>query len=230
MTLPDPDRLAELAEFAKCMAHPHRLLLLQELGETERSVEDLARAADLSIANASQHLQLLRRAGFVDTRREGKRIFYRLCSPALPDLVSALSDHRDNVARLRAQLVSDSITRPSEVESVSCEELGEIMAQGGTVLLDVRPSDEFRQGHIPGAINLPLGELANRIGELDSGREIVAYCRGPFCVLSAEAAKLLAERGFHARRFGDGLAQWQAAGNPTEREANGASGDEPVVA
>lgn len=204
----------QFARVAKTLGHAHRLDLLEHVAQGERSVETLAHRAGLSIANASQHLQQLRRVGLVAARRDGKFIYYRLADNAVLDLLAAL--HRiaeRNVADVERILRSYFRDRDS-LEPVSRKELQQRLRKRTVTVLDVRPEDEFVLGHVPGAMNIPLGTLKKRLSELDPSTEIVAYCRGPYCVLSFEAVALLRERGFNVRRLQDGLPEWRAAGLP----------------
>jgi rhodanese-related sulfurtransferase/DNA-binding transcriptional ArsR family regulator len=204
----------QFAEVAKTLGHAHRLDLLEHVGQGERSVETLAKLAGLSIANASQHLQQLRRVGLVAARRDGKFIYYRLADNAVLDLLAAL--HRiaeRNIADVERILRIYFRNRDS-LEPISRKELQQRLRKRTVTVLDVRPEDEFMLGHVPGALNIPLGALKKRLPELDPSMEIVAYCRGPYCVLSFEAVALLRERGFKVRRLQDGLPEWRAAGLP----------------
>src|SRR5487761_1842276 len=202
---------AQFAAVAKTLGHAHRLDLLEQVAQGERSVEVLAERTGLSIANASQHLQHLRRAGLVAARRDGKFVHYRLADDAVLDLVAAL--HRiakRNVAEVGQVLQSYFHARDS-LEPVSREELLKRSRARAVTILDVRPEDEFALGHLPNAINIPLRALQARLSELDRAHEIVAYCRGPYCVLSFEAVAALRARGFTARRLVDGLPECRAA-------------------
>ncbi len=205
---------AEFAAVAKALGHAHRLSLLEQLAQGERSVETLAQKTGLSIANASQHLQHMRRAGLVGARRDGKFVYYRLADDGVLDLLAALGRLAErNVAevdRIMRRYFSDR----DRLEPVPRESLLERIRAGTVTVLDVRPEDEFALGHLPNAVNVPLKDLEARLGELDPSQEIVAYCRGRFCVLSFEAAALLRSRGFVARCLEDGLPEWRAAGLP----------------
>jgi rhodanese-related sulfurtransferase/DNA-binding transcriptional ArsR family regulator len=204
----------QFAAVAKSLGHAHRLEILEQLAQGERSVEVIAKRTGLSVANASQHLQQLRRAGIVGARREGKFIFYTLTDQAVLDLMSALRRLAErNIAEVERVIRSYFNDRDS-MEAVSREELLEKSRAGVVTVLDVRPPDEFALGHLPGAVNIPLRELEARLAELDGGQEIVAYCRGPYCVLSYEAVAALRARGFKVRRLEDGLPEWRAAGLP----------------
>ncbi len=205
-------QFSDIAVYAKTMAHPHRLVLLDLVAQGERSVERLAELADLSLANASQHLQQLRRIDFVRTRRDGKNVLYRLGDGPIMEIVSALRAYAAYVKSSQAQLISDSVNQPGLLDAVSREELRVLLNDGSVTLLDVRPHDEFASGHLPGAINIPASELEGRLDELKPNREIVAYCRGPYCVMSTEAVRVLSARGYKARRAFEGPPDWRAAG------------------
>ncbi len=205
---------AEFAEVAKALGHAHRLVILELLAQRERSVEEVATASRLSIANASQHLRLMRQAGLLVSRRDGKQILYRLSDPAVLDLVAALQRVGErNVAAAR-EIVGGYFRARDSLEPITREELTARMKDGLVTVLDVRPEDEFEAGHLPHAINTPLRELAERLRNLPKDREIVAYCRGHYCVFAFEAVAMLRENGFKARRLEDGFPEWKAAGLP----------------
>jgi rhodanese-related sulfurtransferase/DNA-binding transcriptional ArsR family regulator len=211
---PKSTLVAQFAAVAKSLAHPHRLEILEQLAQGERSVEVAAARTGLTVANTSQHLQQMRRAGIVAARREGKFILYTLADDAVLDLVSALRRVAErNVAEVE-QVIRSYFNDRDRMEPVSREELLEKSRAGVVTVLDVRPADEFALGHLPGAVNIPLRELEARLAQLDRGQEIVAYCRGPYCVLSYEAVAALRARGFKVRRLEDGLPEWRAAGLP----------------
>ena len=204
----------QFAAVAKSLAHAHRLELLEQLAQGERSVEVLAQRTSLSIANASQHLQHMRRAGLVTSRRDGKFVLYQLADDAVLDLLASLRRIAErNVAEV-ARVVRNYFDARDALEPVSRKELMKRMRGGNVMVLDVRPEDEFALGHLPGAINVPLHALKKRLSEFDRSQEIVAYCRGPYCVLSYEAVAALRAKGFKARRLEDGLPEWRAAGFP----------------
>lgn len=207
---------AEFASVARALGSQHRLEMLEHLAQGERGVEALAHRVGLSIANASQHLQQLRRAGLVASRRDGKFVLYRLSDEAVLELLAALSGVAERnlaeVDRIRRTYFDDR----DGMEPVSRADLLQRSHGDLVTVLDVRPLDEFEVGHLPGARNIPLGELEARLAELDPDREIVAYCRGPWCVLSFEAVAALRARGFRVRRLEDGLPEWRAAGLPVE--------------
>ena len=205
-----------LAEIARALGHAHRLELLEHLGQGERSVEDLAVRTGLTVANTSRHLQLLRRAALVEGRREGKRIFYRLVTEdAVVGLLQALSRVGEHNSAEIARIIASYFRARDEFKPVSREELLDRLHSGIATVLDVRPEDEFQHGHLPDALNIPLPQLERRLAELPADREIVAYCRGPWCVLSFEAVALLRNRGYQVRRHEDGFPEWKMAGLPT---------------
>lgn len=206
---------AELAELTRGLGHAHRLLLLDHIAQNEHSVERLAERAGLSLANASQHLQHLKRTGFVTTRRDGKRILYRLSDGPIAPLLAAL---KAQAAFNHAQLttfIADSRSRPDRLEAIDAKELLCRMREDSVTLLDVRAEAEYAVGHVPGAVNIPLPELERRLAELRQDQEVIAYCRGPHCALSAEAVRALSAMGYKARHFGSGLPGWQALGLAT---------------
>jgi ArsR family transcriptional regulator len=205
---------AQFAVVAKTLGHAHRLELLEQLAQGERSVEVLAQRTGLSIANASQHLQHMRRAGLVTNRRDGKFIYYRMADDAVLDLLAGLRGIAERNLAEVANVVRGYFQKRDDLEPVSRKELLARLRKGSVTVLDVRPEDEFALGHLPGATNIPLRTLEARLSELDPSQEIVAYCRGPYCVLSYEAVAALRARGFKVRRLEDGLPEWRAAGLP----------------
>jgi len=204
----------QFASVAKALAHEHRLELIEHLGQGERSVERLAGLSGISIANASQHLQQMRRAGLLASRRDGKRVLYRLADDAVVALLSALRSIAERSLGEVEKVVAGYFRQRDDMEAVSRADLVRRMKNGSVTLLDVRPEDEFALGHLPGAVNIPLKELEKRLAELPRRREVVAYCRGPYCVLAFEAVAALRQRGFAVRRLEDGLPEWRAAGLP----------------
>jgi|SRR6185369_2202404 len=204
----------QFAVVAKSLAHAHRLELLEQMAQGERSVDVLAERTGLSVANTSQHLQQMRRAGIVAARREGKFVFYSLTDEAVLDVLAALRHIAErNVAEVDRVIRSYFDNRDS-LEPMTREQLLEQSRAGMVTVLDVRPPDEFSLGHLPQAVNIPLRALEQRLAELDPSRVVVAYCRGPYCVLSYEAVALLRAHGFEARRLEDGLPEWRAAKLP----------------
>jgi ArsR family transcriptional regulator len=200
------------ADVAKALAHPHRLEILEQLAQGERSVEALAEKVALSVANASQHLGMMRRAGLLVSRRDGKRIVYRLSDSSAIFAAAALQKVAErNRAEVR-EVIRGYFRERDALEPVTRAELRRRVKDGIVTVLDVRPQDEYLAGHIPQAVSIPLRELADRVREIPKHREIVAYCRGPYCVLAFEAVAKLRERGFKARRLEDGYPEWKAAG------------------
>ena len=214
---PKQEIFASLAEIAQALGHAHRLELLEHLGQGERSVEELAARASLTFANASRHLQILRRASLVTTRRDGKRVLYSLAGQdEVVALLKALSRVGErNVAEVERVMAAYFRARDA-LEPVSRDELTDRLRDGLVTVLDVRPETEFRLGHLPSALNIPWPELEQRLGELPQDREVVAYCRGPYCVLSFEAVAALRARGYTVHRLEDGFPEWKAAGLPVE--------------
>ncbi|CAN7164242.1 metalloregulator ArsR/SmtB family transcription factor [Bradyrhizobium sp. LjRoot220] len=211
---------ARLAEVAQAFGHAHRLELLEHLAQGERSVEELSARANLNFANTSRHLQILRRARLVDTERRGKQVLYRLAGDAeVVELMRALGrvGERNNAEVNR--IITDYFHARDALEAVSRKDLMPRLRDGLVMILDVRPEDEFALGHLPGALNVPLGKLEHRLNEFPADREIIAYCRGPYCILSFEAVAALRARGYLARRLEDGYPEWKAAGLPIETAA-----------
>jgi rhodanese-related sulfurtransferase/DNA-binding transcriptional ArsR family regulator len=205
---------AQFADIAKALGHGHRLELLEQLAQGERTVEILAQRAGLSVANASQHLQHLRRAGLLKSRRQGKFIYYMLADDGILNALAALRRIAErNIAEVE-RVVRSYFNKLDDLEPVTRKQLLKLIRQGAVTVLDVRPPDEFALGHLPGAVNIPLRALKERLPEINSDREIVAYCRGEYCVLSFEAVALLRARGFKVRRLEEGLPEWRAAGLP----------------
>jgi rhodanese-related sulfurtransferase/DNA-binding transcriptional ArsR family regulator len=207
------------AEVAKALAHGHRLQLLEHLAQGERAVEDLAARTGLSMANSSQHLQHLHRAGLVMARRDGKRRLYRLSSNGVVRLIAGLRGVAEAHHAGSQQVIQAFFKARDSLEPVTRDELLARLGEGSVTLLDVRPADEFGQGHLAGARNVPLQEIEAAIAQLDPATEIVAYCRGPWCVLSFQAVEILRAHGFKIRRLADGYPEWKAAGLPVERRA-----------
>jgi rhodanese-related sulfurtransferase/DNA-binding transcriptional ArsR family regulator len=209
---------ASLAAIAQALGHAHRLEILEHLGQGGRSVEDLATRTGLTLANCSRHLQLLRRAALVEGRRDGKRVFYRLAGDdVVIGLLAALSRVGERNSAEIARVMASYFRARDEFQPVSRGELLDRLRCGAATVLDLRPEDEFANGHLPGALNIPLSQLERRLAELPPEQEVVAYCRGPWCVLSFEAVALLRQRGYRARRLEDGFPEWKTAGLPTSQ-------------
>jgi rhodanese-related sulfurtransferase len=201
----------QFARVGKALASPKRLELLDLLAQGERSVEDLAAEAGMGLSSCSAHLQVLHRARVVVTRKHGTRVFYSLAS----DVARLFADVRQVAAALLAEVEpARRAYLGGEVEEVSREELLRRAGAGEVTVLDVRPAAEYAAGHIPGAISIPVGQLGQRLAELPEGTEIVAYCRGPYCVFAHDAVRLLRARGRAARRLAGGMPEWRLAGLP----------------
>jgi rhodanese-related sulfurtransferase/DNA-binding transcriptional ArsR family regulator len=207
---------AEFAVLGKALANPHRLELLDLLAQGERSVEELAKEAALSLANASAHLQVLRQARLVEAEKRGLNVFYRLAAPEVFQLWRTLRDAGS--ARLAEidRLVENYFTDRDELAAVDKEELLRLLKDGAVIIIDTRPEIEYEQGHISSARSVPIEKLRRRLAELPRDVEIVAYCRGPYCVYSDQAVRLLHQHGFRARRLREGFPEWRAAGYPVE--------------
>jgi rhodanese-related sulfurtransferase len=214
----------QFARIGRAVANAHRLELVDLLAQGERRVEDLAGEAGLSVANASQHLQALRQAGLVETRRAGTSIYYRLADERVFRLWQAIREVGE--ARLAEidRLTQIFLTDRAQLDAVDAVMLVRRLEDGDVVVLDVRPEVEFRAGHIPTARSLPVDELETRLDELPRDREIVAYCRGPYCVFSDEAVTLLRAHGYAARRLDVGLPDWRSAGLPVATEETSEGG------
>ena len=213
---PKQSIFAGFASVARALGHPHRLEMLEHLAQGERSVETLAARTSLSIANTSQHLQHLRRAGLVASRRSGKFVLCRLTDDTVLVLLSALRQVAERNLAEVDRVIRGYFDARDDMEPVSREELVDRLRDGLVTVLDVRPADEFEMGHLPGAINIPIGDLEARLADLDPSQEIVAYCRGAYCVLSFEAVAALRARGFKVRRLEEGFPEWKAAGLPLD--------------
>lgn len=209
---------AQFAAVGKALGHPTRLELLDLLAQGPRSVEVLAHAAGVGVTTGSAHLQALREAGLVESRRDGKRVYYSLSG----DDVAALWQQLREVAqqhRPHTEPARRAYLGPDDTTAVDTPELLQRMASGDVVVVDVRPHDEYAGGHLPGAVHIPLDELEQRLAELPAGREVVAYCRGRYCVLAHDAARLLSAHGVTARRAAEGVLEWRVAGVPVESGA-----------
>lgn len=206
---------AQFARVGKALGSPHRLELLELLGQGERTVDSLAREIGASIANASQHLQALRQAALVDSRKQGQFVYYRLADPAISELCRALRTVSERRLAELDRLVRDHFGDRSG-EPVSMPELLKRARSADVVILDARPANEYEAGHIAGAISVPVADLRRRLKELPTTREYVAYCRGPYCVYADQAVELLQAKGRRARRLLEGFPEWRAAGLPVE--------------
>jgi rhodanese-related sulfurtransferase len=205
-----------LASVAQALGSGRRAEIIDVLAQGERSVEALAGEISQSVANTSQHLQVLARAGLVRSRRDGTRIIYRLASDRVAELWAAVRDVAVRHVADVSVLADEYLGERDGVEQLSAEELALRLERGDVVVLDVRPEAEFRAGHIAGARSVPADELARVVGELPKRREVVAYCRGPYCVYADDAVRLLRGRGLKARRLDVGFPEWQRSGLPVE--------------
>ena len=201
------------AQAAKALASGRRIELLDVLANGERTVEALAGEVGLTVANTSQHLQILRQAGLVGSRRQGTSVHYRLAAPEVFELWRTLRTLAASRLAEVERLTVAYLGSRDDLEPVTREELTRRLRDGeDLVVLDVRPAAEYAAGHLPGAVSIPVGELRRRLAELPADREVVAYCRGPYCAFAHEAVALLRQEGYAARRLEDGLPEWQAAG------------------
>ncbi len=206
----------QFARIAKAIANPHRLELVDLLAQGERSVEELANEAALSIANASQHLQALREAHLIIARKQGLRVYYRLADATIYQLVQLIRQIAEHQLAEVERIVDTYLTERKVLEPVTLNELMSRLREPGLIVLDVRPALEYTQGHIAGARSIPIDELQQRLNELPPDQEIVAYCRGTYCIFADEAVELLLSHGYQARRMQQGYPDWKLAELPTE--------------
>jgi rhodanese-related sulfurtransferase/DNA-binding transcriptional ArsR family regulator len=210
----------QFGRVGKALASPHRIELVELLAQGPRTVEALGRMAEMSLANTSAHLQVLRSAGLVDATRQGLFVTYRLADRSVADLLLALRKVAETRLAEVAKISREFLAEAALLEPLDEDALRRRVRKGEVTLLDVRPAEEYVAGHIPGALSVPLPELAKRLSELSRAREVVAYCRGPYCVLAVEAVKLLRRKGFKALRLGDGILDWSALGLPLEAKTS----------
>jgi rhodanese-related sulfurtransferase len=208
----------QIARVAQALASDARLQILEFVAQGERSVDSLAAMTGLSVANTSKHLQGLRQSGLVQARKEGLRVYYSLAGDDVVALISALRSVAEHRVAEVERLVRLWLAHRDEMEPVPAAELLERAKKGLVTVLDVRPAEEYAAGHIPGAINVPLEKLAGFLSRLPKRKEVVAYCRGPYCLMSFEAVEKLRKRGWRARRLENGLPEWRAAGLPVVQE------------
>ncbi len=206
----------QFARVAKALGNGRRLELLEFLAQGERSVDALARVSGLSIANTSQHLQHLRHAGLVTFRKDGVSVYYRISGDDVLELLDKVRDVAERHVAEVERMVSAYLTLKDSLEPIPAAELLERARAGLVTVLDVRPPEEFASGHVPGATNVPLGQLEESLKRLPPDQDIVAYCRGPYCVLAFDAVARLRESGFKAYRLEDGFPEWRLAGLPVE--------------
>ena len=208
----------QFARVGKALSSGPRLELLEYLAQGERSVDALAAVSGLSVANTSRHLQQLRQSGLVAPRKQGQQVFYRLAGEDVVTLLNTLRQVAERHVAEVDRLVASYLTVKDGLEPVPAEELLERARQGLVTVLDVRPPEEYAAGHLPGAVNVPLAELERCLGDCDPEKEVVAYCRGPWCVLAYDAVARLREKGLKARRLEGGLPEWRQAGLPVEQD------------
>lgn len=201
------------------MSNGNRLELLEFLAQGERSVDALAKVSGLSVANTSQHLQILRQSGLVESHKEGLNVFYRLSGDDVQILLSALRDVAERHLADVDRLVNTFLTSKDALEPIPATELLQRARKGQVTVLDVRPPEEFEAGHLPNAINIPLSSLEEHLSDLDHKKEIIAYCRGPHCVLAFDAVAKLRKNGFTAHRLDGGLPEWRQEGLPVEQNS-----------
>ncbi len=218
MSTPNPKReiFANLARIGTALSSATRLEFLELLAQGERSVEQLATLTGVSVANTSQHLQKLRQAGLIVGRKDGQYVYYRLAGDEIVGLLAALGQVGETYLAEIERIVRLYLAQKDDLEPVPARELLDRARKGLVTVLDVRPPEEFAAGHLPGAVNIPIHELEKRLGELPKRKEVVAYCRGPYCLMSYDAVQLLRKKGLKARRLEAGLPEWRLAGRPVE--------------
>ncbi|MCR4338739.1 MAG: metalloregulator ArsR/SmtB family transcription factor [Gemmatimonadaceae bacterium] len=209
----------QLARIGKAVASGRRMELLEILAQGERTVEKLAKETTLSVANTSHHLQSLREAGLVDARKEGLYVHYRLSDPSVYELLRLMREIGERRLSELNDLVASYLTARDKLEPVTREGLLDRARAGTVLVVDVRPEEEYLAGHIPGAVSIPLAELERRVSGIPADKDVVAYCRGPYCVFAFRAVEILRLRGHRARRLMDGFPEWRAAGLPVETAA-----------
>lgn len=205
------------ARVAKSMASPSRLELLEALAQGERSVEGLAKATGISVANTSHHLQILRDGGVVQSRKQGLQVIYSLNDPEIPAILSGLRHLAERHIAEVERIVRENFERLDELKPVKREELLQLVSSGEAVVVDVRPAGEYLAGHIRGAISIPLDSLSKHLAKLPKNQEVVAYCRGPYCMFAFDAVAQLRSQGYKARRLEDGYPEWKAGQLPVEK-------------
>jgi rhodanese-related sulfurtransferase/biotin operon repressor len=220
MSTPNPKRaiFESLARVGTALSSATRLEFLELLAQGERSVDELATLTGVSVANTSQHLQKLRQAGLIVGRKQGQYVYYRLAGDAVVGLLAALGSVGEAYVAEVERIVRLYLVEKDSLEPVPAKELLERARKGLVTVLDVRPPEEFAAGHLPGAVNIPIHELEKRLGELPKRKEVVAYCRGPYCLMSYDAVQLLRRKGLKARRLQNGLPEWRLAGLPVSRD------------
>ncbi|MBE9515635.1 MAG: metalloregulator ArsR/SmtB family transcription factor [Proteobacteria bacterium] len=208
------DLFAQFARVGKALSHANRLELLEFLAQGERGVEALATVAGLTVANTSQHLQQLRQAGLVNSRKQGAKVLYSLSGNDVIEMLDVLRRVAEKRLAEVERLVNTFLTVKDDLEPIPREELLDRVREGLVTVLDVRPSEEYDAGHVPGAINVPMSALEKQLEQMEADKQVVAYCRGPHCILAFSAVARLREEGFDARRLEDGFPEWKSAGLP----------------
>lgn len=208
----------QVARLGKALSSPKRLELIEVLCQGEKSVEQLAAATAIGVKLASAHLKALKSARLVDTRREGKNIYYRIADDQVAGLWVALRESAEARLTSLQAAMKDLVTHPDELAPINARELLAQARRGDVVVIDVRPPGEYRAAHLPYARSIPLAELKSRVSEISRSKPVVAYCRGPFCLMAREAVAFLNKKGFRARRTELGVAEWRAAGLPLTRD------------
>jgi rhodanese-related sulfurtransferase/DNA-binding transcriptional ArsR family regulator len=212
------DRLYDqFARLGKALSNPHRLEILELLAQSERTVESLATELGISVANASQHLQALRQAALVDSRKDGLFVHYRLAGPEVFDLSKVIRSVAERRLAELERLVNEHFGNRADAQAVPMAELLKRARSKQVVILDTRPASEYLAGHIPGALSVPVDDLQRRLKELTKGREYVAYCRGPYCIYADRAVEILRANGRRARRLAEGFPEWRSAGFPVSQ-------------
>jgi len=215
---PAKERLYQaIGRVAAALGSAGRLQLLEFVAQGERSVDVLATMTGLSVANTSKHLQALRQAGLVSARKEGLRVYYAIAGDDVSLLLGALRGVAEHRAADVEKLLQAWLAHRDELEAVPAREVLARVRRGLVTVLDVRPAEEYAAGHVPGAINVPVDRLEKYLSKLPKRKEVIAYCRGPYCLMSFEAVEKLRKRGFKAKRLQDGYPEWRAAGLPVER-------------
>lgn len=209
----------QLANIAQAISSPQRLELLDYLAQAERSVEELSQLTGLSLANTSRHLQVLKQNALVEVRKDGNKRLYLLAGDDVVNLISSLRKTAETHLAQVEFLLDSYLTQKDKLDPISADQLMEMSQNGEVIIVDVRPEKEYRQGHIPHAINIPPEDLGRRLNELDNSKTIVAYCRGPYCLFSYDAVEALQKKGVTAHRLVDGFPEWKAAGRPTTEKS-----------
>jgi rhodanese-related sulfurtransferase/DNA-binding transcriptional ArsR family regulator len=215
---PAKERLYQaIGRVAAALGSAGRLQILEYVAQGERSVDALAAMTGLSVANTSKHLQALRQAGLVTARKAGLRVYYSIAGDDVSRLLASLRGVAEHRAADVDKLLQTWLAHRDELEPVSAREVLARLSKGLVTVLDVRPAEEFAAGHLPGALNVPVEKLQAYLSKLPKRKEVIAYCRGPYCLMSFEAVDKLRKRGFKAKRLADGYPEWRAAGLPVER-------------